>query len=392
MLEVALCIVVSRVAAAALSGLLRSRRGRDIGVAVSLTVALSLQFVNLGVQRFVRPGTGAHGLHRFADAVRWSPSAVLARAPRLARDGRLGAALASLLAVAVIVLALAFLWEQLVTRSLERVDASGGRRRRRTALLPAVLSPLTRTGRIGAVAAKDLRYLVRDPRRLIGMLVGVLMPALIIVLGPARATNGLPEWAVFVVCFIALFGGLTGANRFGQDGTATWMLLATRGDRRDARRDLLGGDLALTVVLAPLALAVGVTVAALGAGDRYLPAALGYAAALLLTAVGASAIPAVLAPYTVPDNPRNAFNGANAGQGCMSGLVTMGCMAGCLVVTLPLLALLIPALDSSGWAWALLVVGPVYGAAAGAALRRIAASRWEARGPEVLLTLMSTQR
>jgi ABC-2 type transport system permease protein len=298
----------------------------------------------------------------------------------------------SLLTVAAAIALLVVVWDRLVSRSLERVDASGGRRRRRTTLSPALLAPLTMVpARTGAITAKDLRYLVRDPRRLISLMIGVLMPALLVVLGPAASGRGVPAWSVFVVCLVALFGGLAGGNRFGQDGTATWMLLSTQVERHDPRRDLLGGDLATLLVLTPLLVLTGALVATLGAGDRYLVAALGYGLALLLLCVAASGITAVIAPWTVPANPGNPFSGGNAGAGCFAGLVGLGCVAASAVTSLPLLAVLVPALHSRAWGWVLLAVGPVYGLAVGHLLREMAARRWRKRGPEILQLLATTQ-
>lgn len=392
-LEVTLCVVASRTVATALSGLLRSRRGRDIGVVVTMLVALSAQLINPLMQRLVGPHvSGATGLHQLARAIGWTPPALLAQAPGLARDGRPTAALGSLVAVTGLIGALLIVWERLVSRALETVDASGGRHRRRTARGPVVLTRRRApTGRTGAIAGKDLRYLMRDPRRLIGLLMGALVPALVIVLGPAGSGRGIADWSVFVVCLLGLFGGLAGANRFGQDGTATWLLLATQGDRRDPRRDLLGGDLASVIVLVPLLVLAGLVVAWLGAGDRYLPAAVGYGVGLLFIAVAASGVPAVFAAFTVPDNPRNAFAGAGVGQGCLSGLVSLACLGGSALLSLPLLVVLLPALHSPGPGWLLLAVGPLYGLAVGHVIREITARHWRRRGPEILQLLVSTQ-
>jgi ABC-2 type transport system permease protein len=392
-LELALCVVVSRTLAAALSGLLRSRRGRDVGVAITMLIALSMQLINPIMQRLVGPQvSGTTALHELTRTMSWTPPALLAHAPALARDGRLGAALGSLVLVASCVAALLVLWERLVGRALERVDASGGGRRRRAGAGRSDSARRgTPAGRVAAIATKDLRYLVRDPRRLIGMLMGMLMPALVIVLGPYGSGRGLSDWAVFVVCLVAVFGGLTGANRFGQDGTSTWLLLATQVDRHDPRRDLLGGDVATVIVLTPVIVTVGLVVAGLGAGDRYLPAAIGSGVALLLIGVAASAIPAVFAPFAVPENPRNAFGGGAAGQGCFAGMVSLGCMAGCVVLALPLLTVLVPALHSPGWGWAMLIVGPAYGLAVGYAIREYMSRRWQERGPEILQLLSTTR-
>lgn len=49
---------------------------------------------------------------------------------------------------------------------------------------------------------------------------------------PARGLP--PTGLVFAVCGVGLLCGLTGVNRFGLDGTATWLLLSSATDHRDA--------------------------------------------------------------------------------------------------------------------------------------------------------------
>lgn len=392
-LEVAFCVVLSRVVAAALSGLLRSRRGRDLGIAVTMLVALSFQLLNLLLQYFARRPGGVNGTAAgVAGPLRWTPPGMLASAPLLVQQGRPLAALGLLAVVTALVVAGVALWERLAARSMVTVDASGSRRRRATRLTPAGVGWLLPSGRAGAVAAKDLRYLGRDSRRGISQLVGVLLPALALVFGPALALGTRPgEWAVFVVCFIAAFAALPGGNRFGVDGSSIWMLLGSQTDPRDSWRDLRGGDLATLVVNVPLIVVVGLSAAALTGGWFYLPPALGLAAALLLVITAGSGAVAVRAPYAVPDNPRNAFSSGAAGQGCAAGLLSMVLLLAGFVSCLPLLALLLPALQDGRWGWALLGAGPAYGVLLGALARRVAAREWARRGPEVLQVL-STSR
>lgn len=391
-LQVAFCVVLSRLVAAALSGLLRSRRGRDIGIVLTTVVALSFQLINPLMQRFLHTGrSGEAALSSLAGPFRWTPPGLLASTPALVQRGEALSALLRLLLVAGLIVGGAALWERLVGLSLVRVDTGGRGRRRATALQPRGIGSLLPAGRTGAVAAKDLRYLTRDPRRGIGQLVSVLFPALVIGLGPAYSSGGLDPWAVFVICLVAAFAGLQGANRFGLDGTSMWMLVASQTSERDARRDLLGGDIATLVVAAPLVALVGAVLAAVTDGWAYLPAAFGLATALLLVMTAGSGLAAVQAPYAVPENPRNAFSSGGAGQGCAAALVTLGLLAAGIAACSPLALLLVPALDSATWSWLLLVVGPLYGLVLGAGLRAVAAALWLRRGPEVLQVLTATR-
>ena len=385
-LLLALCVATSRAVAAALSGLLRSRRGRDLGVALTALVALGFQGLNPLLQLAARRGVAGDGvLHPVARALRWTPTGLLAAAP----GGPLPAALLDLAAVGALLGLVLLAWERSVRRSLERPDSTGARRRASTALAPrGIPRP---AGRAGAIAAKDLRYLVREPRRLIATLTGIGVPVLAVVLGPVVLSGGRPSHAlVFLGCGAALLSALGAANRFGMDGSATWLLMATATSPRDARRDLLGGDLAQAVVIMPVLVALTVVLALVTGARSYAPPALGLAIALFTIGSALSGLLAVVAPYAVPPS-QNAFSSGNAGQGCATGALTLAALVATAVACLPLLALLLPALHHPAWGWALLVVGPAYGMGVGALLRAEAARRWAERAPEVLQLMVAAR-
>jgi ABC-2 type transport system permease protein len=385
-LLVGLCVSASRAATVALSGLLRSRRGRDLGVVLAAVVALSFQLVNPLVQYGLNNGgAGEDTLRGLAGPLRWSPPGLLATAP-----GRsLPVAAASLLAVLLVIVVLLLVWERLLRRSLERPPSGGPRRRTATALDPRGV-PVP-AGRTGAIMAKDLRYLGREPRRLVNAITGALLPVLAIVLAPLAISGGRPPAGlVFAVTGTGLLSALAGANRFGVDGSATWVLISSATDRRDPDRDLRGGDLATALGTVPAMLVVALVLAAVGGGWRYLPAAVGLALALHAIALGVSDLLSVRAVVPVPPS-QNAFGGGSTGQGCTAGLLVLVAMLATVVAALPLSALLVPGLvtGAPGWGLALLVVAPPYGLQVGAAVRRVAARQWAARAPEVLHVLTS---
>ncbi|MCW2572652.1 MAG: hypothetical protein JWO88_2710 [Frankiales bacterium] len=385
-LELALCIVLSRTAATALSRLLRSRRGRDLGVALTALVAVSGQLVNPVLQRLGRTDGAEQGLHRVADVLAVLPPGLLASAPRIAREGDLPLALLHLLIGAASIGLLLLVWARALRRSEETVDATTSPKRKATGLTPRPLSGLLPHGRTGAVASKDLRYLARDPRRLIQLATGTVFPAFFVVVTPALSSDGgLSPKMVFAVAGIALFAGLAGSNRFGHDGTSTWMLVASGADRKAARRDLLGGDLALALVVGPLLVLAGVIIAAVCDGWHYLAAAEGLGFAVLGITVGAAGLVAVLAPFPLPEGSRNAFSNGGGGQGLFATVLVVGLITVVAIASLPLLLLLFPHLHSS----TLLVAGPTYGLLVGGLGREVAARLWVTRGPEVLLKLSS---
>jgi ABC-2 type transport system permease protein len=385
-LELALCVVLSRTAATALSRLLRSRRGRDLGVALTALVAVGGQLINPVLQRLGRTDGAEQALRRVADVLAVLPPGLLASAPRSAREGHLLLAALHLVIGAASVVVLLLLWAQALRRSEETVDATTSPNRKTTGLTPRLLTGLLPVGRTGAVASKDLRYLARDPRRLIQLVTGTVFPAFFVVVTPSLSSGaGLSPKMVFAVVGIALFAGLAGSNRFGHDGTSTWLLVASGSDRSTARRDLLGGDLALALVVVPLMLLAGVIIAVVCNGWRYLAAAEGLGFAVLGITVGAAGLVAVLAPFPLPEGSRNAFSNGGGGQGLFATVLVFGLMAVVAIASLPLLLLLIPHLHSA----TMLVVGPMYGLVVGGVGREIAARRWADRGPEVLLRLSS---
>jgi ABC-2 type transport system permease protein len=283
-----------------------------------------------------------------------------------------------------VVAVLLVLWERSLRRAEEVPDATTGRKGTAGALVPRLLTALVPRGRAGAIAGKDLRYLSREPRRLVQVVTSTLFPAVIVLVTPSLSSGGVSRGMVFAVCGIALFFGLQGANRFGQEGTASWMLLAAGTDLRSARRDLLGSDLASALVGVPLLVASGLVIAAVTDGWSLLPAAWATSLAVLAVSFGGGGLLSVLAPFPVPDGPRNAFSNGGGGQGVAAAVLGLGIMTGVAVVCLPLLVLVVPAVQGHS-AWPLLVLAPLYGAAVGSACREVAARMWSAQSPEVLL-------
>jgi ABC-2 type transport system permease protein len=384
LLELALCVALSRTVVAALSRLLRSRRGRDLGVALTALVAISVQLLNPVLQQVSRSTHATEQLHSLASALRWLPPGLLASAPRAARDGRWLAVLWHVLAAVAFLGLLLWLWERSLRRAEEVPDATTGRGSRGSALLPRALSRLVPAGRAGAIAGKDLRYLSREPRRLVQVVTSAIFPAIFVVISPALSGGHLRHGMVFAVCGIGLFFGLQGANRFGQEGTASWALVAAGLELRLARRDLIGGDIAAALVGVPLVLVASGVLGALTGGWDLVPVAASLALAVMGVSFGGGALLSVLAPFPVPEGPRNAFSNGGGGQGVAAGLLGLAVMIGVVLTCLPLVVLLLPALHGHR-VWLIVLVAPVYGLLIGSGLREVAARQWSLHGPEVLL-------
>jgi ABC-2 type transport system permease protein len=233
-------------------------------------------------------------------------------------------------------------------------------------------------GVLGAVVAKELKYVRREPRGRMGWMAaigfsGVLMFSL------SSGPNGLQGSALVVApaCIGALMIGLQAANAFGIDGRALWMNAIVYSSDRDLRTDFAGRHLAVSLLAVPL-LALLSVAAALFAGHLLwaLPALL-TAAGLLLVALGVGAVTSVILPYTYPERI-NAFTSAAPGQGGVAFAGSFGAMVGTSMLAFPVV---LPVF--LGLTWVALLAVP-YGLAVSFAGRRLASTIGYARLPDLL--------
>jgi len=427
-IEVGLCVAGSRALVTALSGMLRSRRGRDLGVVVSGLIVLLIFAVNLAIQASVlggpRSGAGlaVGGTMRSVAAVaRLAPPGLTAHAIADASAGRYPVAAAELGAGAATVLLLVWAWTAALHRVLENPDAStqqasrGGRQAAaagatvaRSSRLAWMSGPARRwagrawQSRALTTAGRELRYYRRDPRRK-RQLVSLAMPVLWILLGAgafagsglggpggaarvggaagvagSAAGAGLSAWPAIGA---GLFAGLfSSANQFGIDGSAAWIPFAATSRWQDLRDDLAGKSLAGAVLTVPV---FGLLYLVLGA-VRQDGRGAAIAFALAICACGASSAVAtvisVLLPVPVPERRSSAFGGGGAGQGCLAAVATFAGLGVALALMTPVFVAW-AMLHSGAW---LVVAGPAYGAAAAWAGRLVAARVGFRRLPEML--------
>ena len=328
--QFAVCVVASRAATTALSGLLRSRRTRD-----ATTVALALASASLGVAfqvaaRLLPSLAGRDGaLGGVARSLRWTPPGMAAWSMASAADGRTGAAVLQLAVAAAAVVALGWGWSV----ALDRLVTSPGpgpaaRRREAPELFPRAWAFLPRT-RTGAVAAKELRYAWREPRRRVALISTSVFAAAPV--AGVLLSGGRRPTAVLAAAALAPLAGLAATNQVGADGPALWTNVAAG---NDPRADLVGKNLAEALVALAVVAAAATGLAAATGGWAYAPAAVALGAGALGSALGVANVVSVRAPQPVPD-AANLWGGAS-GQGCAAGLVQLVAMAvqGALVVPL----------------------------------------------------------
>ena len=377
--EMLLCLTGSRAFVTALSGLLRSRRARDM--TVMLTVLVMLLF-NLGIQALSALASAADtgSIERLAQVLSWLPPGLAGRSMADAAAGRLLPAVAELAVAAAAVLLLARGWAaalERVSTGTEHTAAGRGSSR----LFAGPLGALPRS-RIGAVAAKELRYAWRDPRRRATLLSTVpmaLLPTALLLSDGSRS-----ELFVLGAVLVALVAGATSLNQLGMDGPAYWAHVATG---EDVAADLRGKGLATMVLGVPLLALVAVALAAMTGGWLLAPVAVGFGAGLLLTQLGVGCVVSVLNPVPMVEST-NPWAVGGTGQGCAAGLVHL---AGLLALQLLVLPVAVVAVATAVmWRPALAVTSAVavgYGYLLWRVGIHMAARRAEGRIPELLEAL-----
>ncbi|WP_049568425.1 hypothetical protein [Nonomuraea sp. SBT364] len=364
----ALCLVASRLVTTALSGALRSRRGRDALAVAAIAVVLLFQLPNLLMNRGF--GDPAGMLHDMAGALRWTPSGLAAHA---IADGGL-AGLGEVAVLAVVVLVVGWLWIKALGRALVTADSStqAASVRRESGLTDRFLPD----GLLAAVVSKELKYVRRDPRYRILWFAAV---AVVLVMafsftGQGMSGAGLP---IGLTAFCGMMIAIQLGNAYGIDGRSLWMNAVAFGSQRQFGLDLAGRHLANALIALPVLLLVAVA-SALFAGE---PGAIGWAlaagAGVLGVGFGVGSVTSVLVPYTVPER-MNAFTGAAPGQGGQAFGCALLAFTGVGVLSAPFA---IAAAFGAVW---VLAFAPLYGLAIEALGRALATKIGFVRMPELL--------
>ncbi len=297
----ALCLLEARFLTTLVSDMLRWRRGREL---VSLVALMLLVVPGLVPVTFVDSANPDFG---------W-----MARLVRLNPFGALGAVAANLksgswlLATAVLAAALVlgvgfvagFGWA-LGRLSMHTGDAAAAQKLNSTEL--GFGSNRFLKGPIGAVAAKELKYLRRDLR-----VKGQLFASVLIIVGLAYSavTGQLGPWAPMTVSAIsfALVAPLM-FNTFGLDGGSFWVYVLSGAS---GQKVLAGKVAAYLMTAAPILLVVSVLLAWSGRSASYLLAGFVTGIATSALFIGVGAIVAIYAAYRLPEE--NLFATKTAGQ------------------------------------------------------------------------------
>jgi ABC-2 type transport system permease protein len=363
----------SQLVLAALMGLLRSRRYRDLMIVVFAVLGTSCwlieQFVFSRLNLVLRGADISTLEHLQVDRyAQWLPTGMAARAITLADQGQYLLAVAWLLLLAVLVPALLILWALVLNRSLASAETAGGTTRRRVrrasaAPVPAPATTVTAvpvrrvhvraiSGPALAIAGKDAKYLWRDPQ-LKAALLSALAPIALVLLPnlyssssdhPARqlAASGMgvlfaPLPALLIVLVISL-------NAFGMErqGLQTLFLFPVKPLDIFWGKNLVTGVLTLTVEIALI-----LVKAALSGGWSYvLPAAVAGAAAVL-TLLGLTNVTSVVAPFRARTMRMGDASSFSSEGGCLRSVISVVAMVIAVLLLAPVgLAVALPPLLS----------------------------------------------
>ncbi len=363
-LQLTFVVLLSRVVIAALGAVLRSRRGRDLGILLTAVAGMS----GFAVQALVRafgPALAEGNSPVLSGVLRWSPSGW----GTVAVTSSWPVALACLAGLAALNAALLAVWGALLVRRTTRVPASSAPELRR--------SWLPRTP-VAAVVGKELRTWGRDARRRVALLSTVLV-GVVVSVGPLLSGDGEPS--PFGGLALVAFGTLLAGNLYGMDGSALWHTLVAPGAERV---DVRGRQLAWLLVLGPVAVLLAVVLPAVSAPASY-PWVLGLVPALLGGGSGLVVLLSVFAAYPMPDQRASPF-ATGSSPGLLRMLTQLGISLLLAVVALPVVAVVAvgEVADLPVVSWLGVPVGIAVGVLSFWWWGGIAGRRLVARGPEVL--------
>lgn len=246
LLEVLFCITLARFVTAALAGLLRSRRGKDLAAFLILPIFALYEVFTQLVPKLTAEGKLTPASFAGVDVwMRWIPPGLAAHAIQDASTGHLGTALLRLALLAVVIVVLGWLWIGSLSRGLVTVDAST-----QSSLVHGEALPFGRYGLSGTAAARLWIYQRREPGSLVFWgITAVVMVAVSV------STITTPGYLGAVIGSAALGSALMGslhANAIGLTGPGFGVEVMALSGRRALRSYFSGQDVALAMIAVPL--------------------------------------------------------------------------------------------------------------------------------------------
>ena len=372
-------MLAGRILVTSLSRWLAARRSRDLLYVVLLLGLIAISWGGPLLSRgMFNLDLNREAIELVGDAAGWSPMGWAWSLPADLAAGRSGVAALRLALALVLLAAMIWLWSRQLDRALTSPlpSAGGG--------APTVSSPwldrLFPPNPAGAIAARNLRYLRRDPRRFASVLVIMATPFFVVFMNMVRDEKLIPEFLWLVAALATWMGGISALQDTPMDGSALWLhaVSGIRGfedrlGRLMANSLIYGGTFAMTMVLASTLLgAWGVFPFAFGLGLGTLIANQGMSL-LISSFLNGTALP----PGTNP------FASTSKGQGA-AFLASVLQMIGSAILLLPAAGMAFASYRFPLLGWLFLPVGPVLGLLAALGLISLGGRQLDRTWPEVL--------
>lgn len=386
------CVVLSRALTTALAGALGRRRARENVAAI---IAFTGMFIGIGMQVIGRliagwvdanddPGAAARG---YAEVVGWTPFGWAWAVPGDIGQGRLVVGLIRLVLAAGFAAALVAWWRWALTRALvaPAVGQGDSEKVRSSTTLERLFGMTPR----GAIAARIVRSWRRDSRAKVQVASLVVIPVLMI--APTMlATGGGNEREAGLATLlgagplVALMAGLVVSNSLVLDGTAASLHALAGVPGRD---DRWGRALAYLLLLVPVTIVVFLTGIVVNGRWDLAPPLAGVTVSLLLASVGGASWASASFQWPSPPPGGNPF-AQNSGGGAASLILMIANLAAAAAGSLPVIVLMVLALQGHSWAgMAAAVAGPLCGGAMLWLGCRLGGSTLDRRWPEALAAM-----
>ena len=385
---------------------LQSRRFRDLSIIIIAVFTSSCYLM----QQLVLGGTRVLRLYdnllagSYSPYLQWLPSGFAARAIQQAVLGNWGASLASLGLLLVVSVALLYLWQAILQRSLSASEVGGSARARTQRRQQVAASPVDAGAmraptmgaslwdqllppQVTAIAVKELKYFWRDPQLKALLFQSVVYVAVFIVgplVNPSSAGFG-KQYILFISPLVVLlFLTSISLNSLGlerQSLTTTFLFPI------EPQRLLWGKNLAVAALgIGEFILLIGVGAFLSQAWDLVLPVAVLGLAGMGVT-LGCGNFTSVYFPQYMRQMQRGfRATGTTSQSGCLRAVMSLAMLLVTALLVAPVaLGLFLPLVFRAQWLWTITIpLSLVYGIAFHQIVTRLVAPRIVERAPEIL--------
>ncbi|MGZ3581354.1 MAG: hypothetical protein ACXWP6_01255 [Ktedonobacterales bacterium] len=404
----------SQLILAALMGLLRTRRFRDLTVIV---FALFGSACSLGSQlvarSFILSDPASIERVDLATYLRWTPPGMAAQAIALANSGNILLALPWLLGSIILVPVLLWIWAVVLERGITSAESAGSDSRRRVRRPRPTLAvshaangsaihalPAAQPARRGwrplspvalAITQKDARYLWRDPQLKAALLSTLLATIFLLVprfyagtdaASSSRFNNG--PLSIFLGVFPALLVILTfSLNSLGMDRAGLQMLFLFPVRPLDILfgKNLFTGSLSFVILVA-----LTCARAALGSGWDYVPLAIAVGTAAIFVMLACGNVTSVISPFRMRQMRTGDTSTIAQENGCLRSIIAVATLVITAILLIPVaIAVIIPfGIERQQWLIYTVPVALIYGISLYQFATRLIAPVLLKRGPEIL--------